>query len=57
MRQRGGGISAIQLIDKTTQLTDYYQIDVSFETADSMGANFINTCLEKISLVLLNINE
>ncbi len=57
MRQRGGGITAIHLIDKTEELTDYYQIDVSFETADAMGANFINTCLEKISSVLQNINE
>lgn len=57
MRQRGGGISAIQLIDKTGELQNYYQIDVSFETADAMGANFINTCLEKISSELLNINE
>ena len=57
MRQRGGGITAIQLIDKTNELPDYYQADVSFETADAMGANFINSCLEKISSVLLNINE
>ena len=57
MRQRGGGITAIHLIDKTEELPDYYQIDVSFETADAMGANFINTCLEKISTVLQNINE
>ncbi len=57
MRQRGGGITAIQLIDKTEELPDYYQVDVSFETADAMGANFINTCLEKISSELQNINE
>ena len=57
MRQRGGGITDIQLIDKTQELPDYYQIDVSFETADAMGANFINTCLERISSILQNINE
>ena len=57
MRQRGGGITAIQLIDKTDELQNYYQIDVAFETADAMGANFINTCLEKISSELLNIND
>ena len=57
MRQRGGGITSIQLIDKTEELSCYYQIDISFETADAMGANFINTCLEKISSVLQNINE
>jgi hydroxymethylglutaryl-CoA reductase len=57
MRQRGGGITAIQLIDKTEVLPEYYQIDVSFETAAAMGANFINSCLEKISSVLQNIDE
>jgi hydroxymethylglutaryl-CoA reductase len=57
MRQRGGGITDIQLIDKTEELPDYYQIDVSFETVDAMGANFINTCLERISSILQNIDE
>ena len=57
MRQRGGGITAISLIDKTNELLNYYQIDVSFETADAMGANFINSCLEKIASVLFNLSE
>lgn len=57
MRHRGGGITAIELIDKTSELQNYYQVDVSFDTADAMGANFINTCLEKISSILQNINE
>ncbi len=49
MRQRGGGIGDILLIDKTRQLPNYYQIDVAFETADAMGANFINSCLESMA--------
>jgi hydroxymethylglutaryl-CoA reductase len=57
MRQRGGGITEILLIDKTAELTDYYQIEVSFLKADAMGANFINSCLEKIASVLLQLNE
>ncbi len=57
MRQRGGGITSILLIDKTKELLNYYQIDVSFETADAMGANFINSCLEKIASVLVNQSE
>ena len=57
MRLRGGGITEIQLIDKTAEVSDYYQIDVSFETADAMGANFINTCLEMISVVLQSSGE
>lgn len=49
MRQRGGGILNIELRDKTEELDNYYQLHVTFETADSMGANFINSCLEIIA--------
>ncbi len=49
MRKRGGGILDIDLVDKTSELKDYYQLYVTFETRDSMGANFINSCLEKIA--------
>jgi len=49
MRKRGGGISDIELRDCTQELQDYYQLHVSFETGDSMGANFINSCLEAIA--------
>ena len=49
MRKRGGGILDIELRDKTAELKDYYQLHVTFETADSMGANFINSCLEVIA--------
>lgn len=49
MEKRGGGITGLSLKDKTADLAHYYQIDVSFETADAMGANFINSCLEKIA--------
>ena len=31
------------------KINSYYQIFVKFNTVDSMGANFINTCLEKIT--------
>jgi len=49
MRKRGGGILDIELNDKTGKLDNYYQLHVSFETKDSMGANFINSCLEAIA--------
>jgi hydroxymethylglutaryl-CoA reductase len=49
MRKRGGGILDIELRDKTAELQNYYQLHVTFETADSMGANFINSCLEVIA--------
>ena len=49
MEKRGGGILAIELVDKTDVLSNYYQLEVTFETKDSMGANFINSCLEAIA--------
>lgn len=49
MRKRGGGILDIELRNKTNELEHYYQLHVTFETADSMGANFINSCLEAIA--------
>ncbi len=49
MEKRGGGILDIKLIDKTSKLDNYYQLHCTFETVDSMGANFINTCLEAIA--------
>ncbi|NQW24888.1 MAG: hydroxymethylglutaryl-CoA reductase, degradative [Cryomorphaceae bacterium] len=52
MEKRGGGILDIQLKDKTEALKEYYQIEVRFETRDSMGANFINSCLEEMAHVL-----
>lgn len=49
MRKRGGGISAIDIIDKTSDLKNYFQLSVDFNTSDSMGANFINSCLEAMA--------
>ena len=49
MRKRGGGILDIELRNKTADLKNYYQLHLTFETKDSMGANFINTCLETIA--------
>ena len=52
MQKRGGGILDIELRDKTAQLENYYQLHATFETKDSMGANFINSCLEQFSKTL-----
>ncbi len=49
MEERGGGIIDIELIDKTAELEDYYQLKATFNTVDSMGANFINSCLEEFA--------
>ncbi len=52
MQKRGGGILDIQLKNKTTELDNYYQLHATFETKDSMGANFINSCLEQFAKTL-----
>lgn len=52
MQKRGGGILDIKLVDMTSYKSGYYQLMVNFETCDSMGANFINTCLEEFAIVL-----
>lgn len=52
MRARGGGILDLKLVDKTADLEGYYQLEARFETCDSMGANFINSCLEQFSKTL-----
>jgi hydroxymethylglutaryl-CoA reductase len=49
MNQRGGGILEINLKDMTDKMEGYYQLEVIFDTADSMGANFINSCLEQMA--------
>lgn len=52
MQKRGGGILSINLRDKTQEIANYYQLHVTFETKDSMGANFINSCLEQMATTL-----
>ena len=52
MRARGGGILSIDLKDKTLDEPGYYQLEARFETCDSMGANFINSCLEQFARTL-----
>lgn len=49
MEKRGGGIKDMVLVDKTETMPNYYVIDMSFHTCDAMGANFINSILEKIA--------
>ncbi|MCW1148083.1 hydroxymethylglutaryl-CoA reductase, degradative [Flavobacterium lacisediminis] len=54
MQKRGGGILDIELRDKTNEIPNYYQLHATFNTKDSMGANFINTCLEQFAKTLEN---
>lgn len=52
MQKRGGGILSLELRDKTSELEHYYQLHATFDTKDSMGANFINSCLEQLAKAL-----
>ena len=57
MEKRGGGILDIELIDLTDKEKELYQLKCSFETCDSMGANFINSCLEQFAKSLASYVE
>ena len=52
MNERGGGILEIELINRSDLEPNYYQLQAKFETCDAMGANFINSLLEKFSKIL-----
>lgn len=54
MRERGGGILDIELVDMRHEIENYYQLKAEFDTIDSMGANFINSCLEEFADILKN---
>ena len=52
MQKRGGGILNIELRNQTKKLPNYFQLHATFDTKDSMGANFINSCLEQFAKTL-----
>lgn len=54
MKKRGGGIVDINLEDMSHLEDNYYQLNMTFETCDSMGANFINSTLEESARILKN---
>jgi hydroxymethylglutaryl-CoA reductase len=49
MRKRGGGILNIELKDLSDKEPELMQLFCTFETVDSMGANFVNSCLEQFA--------
>lgn len=49
MEKRGGGVLDIDLLDFSQLEPNYFQLNVTFETCDSMGANFINSVLESFA--------
>ncbi len=52
MRKRGGGILDIKWRHLPEVAPDYFQLLATFETCDSMGANFINSVLEQFGKTL-----
>ncbi len=55
MKKRGGGITDIEYFDNTHEIEYYHKIHVYFRTADAMGANYINSCLEVMARELKKI--
>jgi len=49
MVQRGGGITSLELSDDRHKTDHLFRLIVEFDTVNSMGANFINTCLEELA--------
>lgn len=49
MEKRGGGITALELVDMTDKIENYWQLKLSAQTCDAMGANFINSILEEMA--------
>lgn len=54
MEKRGGGIVDLSLVDMTEKLENYYQLKLEAQTCNAMGANFINSVLEELAVVLKN---
>ena len=57
MRKRGGGIKDIVLKDLSDKEPNVMQLFATFDTVDSMGANFVNSCLEKFAETFRNWHE
>lgn len=53
MEARGGGMKSWKIEHRPEVMPDYFRLDVTFGTADAMGANFINTCLETMGRTLV----
>ena len=52
MEVRGGGVKSWKIEHRPEVMPNYFRLDVTFGTADAMGANFINTCLEVMGRTL-----
>jgi hydroxymethylglutaryl-CoA reductase len=52
MESRGGGVKQIELVDLTSSEKELYELLSTFNTVDSMGANFMNSVLEDFAETL-----
>ncbi len=52
MEARGGGVKSIELVNLSFKEPDLFHLQVTFDTRDSMGANFINSVLEDFAKTL-----
>ena len=52
MVRRGGGILSLELLDETLTIDNLFKLELKVETINSMGANFVNTCLEDMAEAL-----
>jgi hydroxymethylglutaryl-CoA reductase len=52
MVRRGGGILSLELLDETLKIDHLFKLELKVETINSMGANFVNTCLEDMAEAL-----
>jgi hydroxymethylglutaryl-CoA reductase len=57
MVRRGGGITGIEIKNQSQLIENYFQLHMTFETVDAMGANFINSVLEECSRGLADFFE
>jgi len=57
MEQRGGGLRSLEIRSTHDALPGQYQLFATFLTANAMGANFINSVLEKLGEQLARIME
>ena len=48
MKKRGGGIKDIRFKNLTNLEPGFGQIEITFDTCDAMGANFVNSILEAV---------
>jgi hydroxymethylglutaryl-CoA reductase len=57
MEERGGGIQSMEIQSTHPSLANHYQLLVRFQTAEAMGANFINSVLEGLASFLPTMME